>query len=322
MDRFTGMRLFTRVVESESFSEAARQLGLAPSSVSRRINALEDELGVRLLNRTTRRLSSTEAGLIYYQRAVRILADAEEAKLAVSRLEATPKGRLRISTPISFGRLHIAAALPSFHARYPLVQIDLSASDSIVDLVAEGFDLAVRMGALRDSSLIARKLAPNRRVICGSPTYLERAGVPETPDELVHHNCLTFEYQARGKVWQLKGRDGTKKVPVSGSLHTNNGEILLAAVLGGLGLAMLPTWHAGKEIQRGALQAVLTAYEVGPTSNIYAVYPHNRHLAPKVRAFVDFLVQRFASEPYWEVPVGADRGRHRTSRSSAGASIE
>ncbi len=314
MDTLTGMRLFTRVVEAESFSEAARQLGLAPSSVSRQINALEDELGVRLLNRTTRRLSSTEAGLLYYERAVRILADAEEAKLAVSQLEATPKGTLRISAPISFGRLHIAAALPSFHARYPFVHIDLSASDSIVDLVAEGFDLGVRMGELEDSSLIARKLAPNRRVICGSPWYFERAKIPENPDDLAEHNCLTFAYHARSNVWQLKGPEGTKKVQVSGSLHTNNGEILLAAVLGGLGLAMLPTWHAGKDIQRGALEAVLTDYEVGPTSNIYAVYPHNRHLAPKVRAFVDFLAQRFGPGPYWEMPVEPERRRHRTSR--------
>lgn len=233
METLAAMRLFTRVMETESFSEAARQLGLAPSSVSRQIGGLEDELGVRLLNRTTRKLSATEAGLIYYQRVVGILDDAEAARYAVSDLEATPKGTLRVTVPISFGRFHVATALPEFFARYPSVQVDMSASDNIVDLIAEGFDLAIRTGNLKDSNLIARRLAPVRLVICASPSYLERNGVPQSPADLADHNCMTFEYHASGKFWRFDGPGGAVKIQLSGNLHTDNGEILHAAGAGG-----------------------------------------------------------------------------------------
>ncbi len=303
MDTLMAMRLFTRVMETESFSEAARQLGLAPSSVSRRIGVLEDELGVRLLNRTTRRLSATEAGLIYDERCVGILDDAEAARYAVSDLEATPKGTLRVTVPISFGRFHVATALPEFFARYPSVQVDMSASDNIVDLIAEGFDLAIRTGDFEDSNLIARRLAPAHRVICASPSYLERNGVPQSPADLADHDCVTFEYHSSGKIWRFEGPEGAVKVQVSGTLHTNNGEILHAAALGGVGFALLPTWQAGSDIQAGALKPVLGDYRIDPSNSIYALYPHNRHLAPKVRAFVDFLGGRFGPEPYWDARV-------------------
>ena len=308
METLAAIRLFTRVMETESFSEAVRQLGLAPSSVSRQIGGLEDELGVRLLNRTTRKLSATEAGLIYYQRVVGILDDAEAARYAVSDLEATPKGTLRVTVPISFGRFHVATALSEFFARYPSVQVDMSASDNIVDLIAEGFDLAIRTGNLKDSNLIARRLAPVRLVICASPSYLERNGVPQSPADLADHNCMTFEYHASGKFWRFDGPGGAVKIQLSGNLHTDNGEILHAAVLGGAGLALLPIWQSGSDIQAGRLKTVLDDFRVGPSGGIYALYPHNRHLAPKVRAFVDFLAARFGPEPYWDARGAGAKG--------------
>jgi len=190
------MGLFVEVVAAGSFSEAGRRRGLAASSVTRSINALEDQLGVRLLNRSTRKLSLTEAGRLYHERSRRIIAEVEDARLSVSQLEAAPRGTLRMNVPVAFGRLHVAPALPTFLARYPGLQVDLSMTDGFIDLVEEGVDLAVRIGELEDSSLIARRLAPNRRVICASPDYLRQAGVPRVPEDLRTHNCLIYKRQA------------------------------------------------------------------------------------------------------------------------------
>jgi len=304
MDSFTGLQLFTRTVEAGSFSAAGRELGLVPSSVSRQIGALEDALGARLLHRTTRRLSLTEAGRLYYERAVRILADIEEANLAVTNLESAPRGTLRINAPIAFGTLHVAPAIPEFLARYPGVQVDLTLTDNFVDLVAEGADVAVRVGELTDSSLIARRLAPNRRIICASPAYLERYGRPSRPEDLRRHNCLIYTRSQRNVVWNLGAPDGrVTEARVSGSYQTNNTQAVHAAVIGGLGLALLSTWLVGRDLQAGKLVGVLTDYLVSPNAldtAIHAVYPHSRHLSPKVRAFVDFMVERFGPRPYWE----------------------
>jgi len=304
METLTGMRLFARVVEAGSFSEAGRRLGLAPSSISRQISTLEDTLGARLMNRTTRKLNLTEAGQLYYQHVSRILADIEEANLAISQLERAPRGTLRLNVPVVFGRLHIAPALPAFLARYPEVTIDLTMTDNFVDLVEEGADLAIRIADLKDSSLIARKLAPSRRVICASPAYFERWGMPEKPEDLTRHNCLTYKFTPGSRqVWRLKGPDRVCEVKVSGNLQSNNAEALYAAAREGLGLCMLATWNVGEDIRRGALRTIFPEFEVSPTDldiSVYAVYPQNRHLSAKVRAFVDFLVERFRSPVYWE----------------------
>jgi DNA-binding transcriptional LysR family regulator len=303
METFAGMRMFTEVVDSGSFSAAGRRLGLAASSVARAIGALENQLGVRLLNRTTRKLGLTEAGRLYHERSRRILAEVEEARLSVSQLEAAPRGTLRLNVPVVFGRLHIAPALPDFLALHPALRVDLAVTDAFVDLVEEGVDLAIRIGELEDSSLIARRLAPNRRVLCASPAYLERHGIPISPDDLSEHNCLMYKQQNRS-VWRLRDDARIHEIRVSGSLLANNADVLHTAALGGVGLTILPIWLVGRDIQRGALKIVLADYQVSPgalDTNIYAVFPHSRHLSAKVRAFIDFMRERIGPHPYWEV---------------------
>lgn len=304
MDPLNSMDLFVDVVAAGSFSEAGRRRGLAASSVTRSINALEDELGVRLLNRTTRRLSLTEAGRLYHERSRRIIADVEDARLSVTQLEAAPRGTLRMNIPVAFGRLHVAPGLPEFLDRYPEVQIDLDMTDAFVDLVEEGVDLAIRIGELQDSSLIARRLAPNNRVICASPDYLHRAGGPATPDDLRSHNCLIYKRQPSRAVWRLRNAEGTVEIEVRGSLRTNNTDTLHTAALAGLGLTVLPSWMVGPDIHRGALENIFPHYQVSPAAldtSIYAVFSYNRHLSPKVRAMVDFLAERFRQCREWEV---------------------
>lgn len=298
---FAAMRVFVKVVETGSFSEAARQTGQTPSWVSRQIGILEDQLGVRLLNRTTRRLNATEAGLLYYRRARDIVADFDDANLAVSQHEGAPRGTLRLNVPSNFGRLHIAPALGEFIRAYPEIGIDLSMTETVVDLIEDGADMAVRIGKLPDSSLIARKLATQRRIICASPAYLDMHGVPQTPQDLKNHNCLTLKSLSGSMSWRLRGANGAVDIDVSGNLHADTGGALLSAALGGLGIVRPPTWLAGAEIQAGRLVRILPDHEVLPTDiPIQAVYPHNRHLSPKVRAFVDFLLRRFGPVPYWE----------------------
>lgn len=304
METLAGMRLFGEVVDSSSFSAAGRQLGMAPSSVARAVSALEDELGVRLLNRSTRKLSLTEAGRLYHEHSRRILADVEEARLSVTALEAAPRGMLRLNVPVSFGRVHVAPALPAFLSTYPAIRIDLEMTDAFVDLVEEGVDLAIRIGELQDSNLVARRLAPNRRVICASPGYLERAGVPQAPEDLSQHDCLIYKRHQNRAVWRLRAAGQIHEIEVSGSLQANNADALHAVALGGLGLAILPCWLVGPDIQQGALEIVLPGYQVSPAAldtHIFAVFPHSRHLSPKVRALVDFLVTRFGPKPPWEV---------------------
>ena len=304
MDTIAGMRLFTEVVDGGSFSAAAREMGMAPSSVARGIGALEDDLGVRLLNRTTRKLSLTEAGRLFHERSKRILVEIDDARLSVSQLEAAPRGTLRLSVPVAFGRLHVAPTLPEFLACYPAVAIDLCLTDAFVDLVEEGVDLAIRIGELQDSSLIARRLARNTRVICGSPAYFERAGRPSAPQQLGDHNCLVYKRQSNRATWRLRDREQTYEVEVRGSLWANNADALHTAALAGLGLAILPTWMVGEDLRRGALEVAFADYQVSPgalDTSIYAVFPYARHLSPKVRALVDFLVRRFTPRPSWEI---------------------
>ena len=332
MDTLIGMRLFEQVVRGESFSEAGRQLGLAPSSVSRQINALEDGLGVRLFNRSTRNLKLTEAGQLYHERVARILADIDEANRAVVELEAEPRGTLRVNAPLVFGRVHVAPLIPDFLARYPEVQMDFTTTDQVIDLVEEGADVAIRIGELKDSSLVARKLAPLRRVICGSPTYLAAHGTPERPEDLTGHNCLTFRFHAASSLWRpgsdlwrMKGAEGVVEVAVSGRLRANGVDVLLDAARAGLGLVLMPIWMVGDDIRGGRLRPVLSQYRVSPTTidaAIYAVFPASRHLSPKVRVFIDYLAERFRDIPYLtdEVPV-PPRARSRGRKTAAGIDL-
>lgn len=302
MENLSAMIVFARVVEARGFSAAARQLGVSKSTVSKHISRLEDRLGARLLNRTTRRLSPTEVGLAFYERCARIAAEVEEAEAAVTRLHASPRGTLKVNAPMSFALTHIAPALTGFLQAHPELTVEMSLSDRFVDLIEEGFDLAIRVADLPDSSLIARRLAPNRRVVCASPAYFERHGAPAAPGGLGAHNCLIYTYPTAHRTWRFL-RDGVEHVErVSGNFHANNGDVLLTAALDGLGIAVLPTFIAGEDLKAGRLRTVLPDYQL-PETSVYAVYPHNRHLSAKVRAFVDFLSDRFGPTPYWEADI-------------------
>ncbi len=307
MDRLAAIEAFVRVAESGSFSKAAERLHSSKSAVSRQVSALEAELGARLIHRTTRALTLTEAGRSYFEQAGRILADLAEANASVGQLQAAPRGRLRVSAPMSFGFLHLAPAVPDFLARHPDVELDLMMNDRFVDLVDEGFDMAVRIGALADSSLVARKLAPMRRAVCAAPGYLATHGTPASPDELKAHECLCYSNVGMAQEWRFVRPDGrTWSVEVRGRLHANNGDALRAAALRGFGLAVLPSFLVGRDFQSGALVPVLEQF-LAQDSAVYAVYPHARHLSPKVRAFVDFLAERFGPDPYWDRSETADR---------------
>ncbi len=299
MDRLDDMLAFIKVVDTRSFTAAAERLNLSKSVVSRRIAELENRLGARLLNRTTRKLSLTEVGQAYYERCSRILTDLEEAEQAVADLHAAPRGRLRVNAPVSFGMQHLAPAIAEFLARYTSIEIEMDLNDRYVDLIDEGYDLAVRIGRLRDSSLIAKRLAPARRVVCASPAYLEQHGTPATPEELINHNCLIYTNVPAAEQWQFRVGEEMRTVRVSGSLRANNGDLLHAAAVAGVGIVVLPTFMVGQALSSGALKTLLLDCYTSE-SNVYAVYPQNRHLSPKVRAFVDFLADRFGPRPYWD----------------------
>ena len=301
MDRLAAIEAFVRVAETQSFSDAARLLGTSKSAVSRAVSGLEATLGARLLHRTTRALTLTEVGRGYLERANRILADLAEADSAVSQLQSAPRGRLRVNAPMSFGFLHLAPLLPALLARYPELAVDITMNDRFVDLVDEGFDVAVRIGTLADSSLISRRLAPIRRVLCATPGYLAAHGVPVLPDDLRAHQCLCNSNLPAGREWRFTAPDGRSlPVEVSGRLSANNGDALRVAALAGLGLVNLPSFIVGGDLQAGTLVSVLAPF-IRQDLALHAVYPHARHLSPKVRAFVDFLAESFGPSPYWDL---------------------
>ena len=293
MDILNGMAAFAAVVDAGSFTAAAKDLGQSKSSISKQISKLEDRLGARLLNRTTRKLSLTDVGRDYYERCRRIVEEAEEAELAVTTMQECPRGLLRVSLPHSFGARYIAPILPDFMKRYPDISVEVHMSDQTVDLVDMGIDVAVRAGNLRDSSLIARKLAEIRIMIAATPAYWDQHGRPEHPRDLSRHNCFTYAYSQSPKNWYFQDKTGGEMwVPVDGNLHGNSGEITLAALLAGLGVAALPTFFCPDGLENGDLESVLEDY-CRPPAGLYAVYPHSRHLSTKVRVFVDFLVEHF-----------------------------
>lgn len=292
MDRFQAMRVFSQVVESGSFAKAAARLNLSTSAASRHVAELEAHLDTRLLQRTTRRISLTESGRGFYEHCVQILAELDDAERDASQASATPRGTVRLTTSINFGMRHVTPAIVGFLARYPQVKFDVSLSDRVVDLVEEGFDLAIRIGAAGPDTLVARKLGETRLVPCASPAYLAKHGAPGMPEDLKHHNCLTYEYALRDE-WVFVDAAGVEcKVRVSGSLNSNNGDLLAEAAAQGLGVVCEPTFIVGPEIRAGRLVPILQEF-AAPRSPIYAVYTSRKHLSARVRLFVDFLGERF-----------------------------
>lgn len=281
MDRLTSMSVFVKVVAHHNFAVAARELGLSRAGVSKHVFALEEALGARLLNRTTRRLSLTEVGAIVYERYARILEEIEEVERSAGALQTNPTGVLRITAPVSFGIPHLAPALVDYMARYPDVSIDLGLNDRTVDLIDEGFDIAVRIGHLADSTLIARRIAPIRFALCAAPAYLERHGVPQQPSDLARHNCLEFSYRQTGGEWHFTGPDGTKQsVRVSGRLKVNNPQVLHSAALNGDGIEFDPTFIVGEDIAAGRLVLLLPEYTPLET-DLSVVYPPGRNSQPR-----------------------------------------
>jgi len=302
------MVAFTKAVGAGSLSGAARELGISTAVVSRKIAALEAHLGVRLLNRTTRRIALTDEGARYHEACVRILAEIEEANAEAAARRIEPQGILKVALPASFGHKHIAPLIPIFAARYPAVQLALSLSDRAINVIDEGFDLAIRIAELQDSSLAARKLAPNRRVVCASPGYLRKHGRPGSPADLARHNCLTTtEFHM---AWDYKDPEGNPgSVRVSGRYACDNWEVLRDWAIAGLGVALKSTWDVRRDLESGSLVPLLPGYTFGSDVAIYAVYPHRRYLPAKTRVFIDFLAESFGPEPYWDQPPRKDEGR-------------
>ncbi len=288
MDLIDGMRAFSQVVASGSFTKAAERLGVSKKLVSKYVGQLEDRLGTRLLNRTTRSISLTEAGSIYHGRCVQLLDDLDEMEQTLHSNTAVPKGKLFISAPVTFGEMYLTEQLILFTEKYPEVTVDLRLNDRTVSLVDEGFDIALRIGRLENSSLIARKLAPSHMVLCASPDYLERFGMPEHPDELKDHRCIIDSNFRSGASWPFLVNGEETNKSVTGRITVNSARAALDFALKGGGITYSPTFVAGEEIVRGNLVAVLGDY-ISYDTNIYAVYNNNRNLAPKVRVFVDFL---------------------------------
>ena len=300
MDRFENMNAFVRVVEAGSISGAADRMDVAKSVVSRRLKELEEHLGVELFHRTTRQMNLTDSGRAFYQQSVRILADVLEVEHATSQFHGMLKGNLKVAVPLSFGLMHLGTAISTFLQTHPDIEFDLDFNDRQVDLLAEGFDLAIRIASLSDSSLIARRLASIRAVMCASPIYLERMGTPRLPAELIQHRCLVYNLISHNDNWNIYGAAGelikTRIIPY---LKASNGEFLRDAAVEGLGIILMPTFIVYQEIERGALIPILTEYRYTQLA-AYAIYPPTRHLSQRVRAFVDFLSQRFEGIPYWD----------------------
>lgn len=293
------MAVFARVVEAGSFSEAARRMGSSRSAVSKAVAKLEKSLGAHLLNRTTRYLSLTEIGAAVAEHCSRILDEATEAEKLVGSLNSEARGVLRVSASVAFGTLHVAPALARFLPRHPELKMELSITDRWVDLAEEGYDVAIYVTGDPQPNMVARPLAPVRRKLCATPEYFRRKGIPQTPADLVEHNCLDYTRSGEPGRWRFTGPEGEIVVPVNGPLHVDDDEALSQAVLGGLGVGLLPTFIIGKELQNGNLQAVLSEY-IPVERHVYAMYLPTRHLPSKVRVFIDFMVAHIGAEPYWD----------------------
>tara|TARA_Y100000815_G_scaffold267609_1_gene287366 strand:- start:256 stop:1134 length:879 start_codon:yes stop_codon:yes gene_type:complete len=284
------MEVFARVVASGSLSSAGRELGLSPAGVSKRLRRLEETLGTRLLQRTTRQISLTETGQAYFERIGPLITGIEEAENFVTRRSDTVRGTLKVSAPTSFGRMHVAPHINDFMRQYPDLAINLQLSDAFVDIVGEGFDLSIRIGELTDSSLVGRKLAPVRRVLCAAPSYIESRDMPQTLADLAAHLCLPPH---NNDTWKLEGPEGPITYRPDGPLKTNSSEVIREAVIGGAGIALRSTWDIGPELEAGKLVQVLPDYEGSRNIGIYALYASRQFLPAKIRVFIDFLVELY-----------------------------
>lgn len=298
MRNVSDMEVFVRAVLRGSLSAAGRELNLTPAAVSYRVAKLEDSLGTRLLHRTTRRLQLTEDGAEYFRNAEHIVAEMEKAEAAISRRNEVPQGTLKVTAPASFGRQHIAPIMPKFLRRYPDVRLNLVMTDEMIDLLGEGVDLAIRISELKDSGFIARKLAPDHRVVCASPDYIERYGEPRQPSDLADHNCIVLSQQP---YWMFEGPNGPERVKVAGNFQTNNGEVIREAAIAGVGIALKATWDVAGAIKAGRLRVLLNDYPISSKTSIWALYPSRRNVPAKVTAYISFLKEHFSSQPYWDL---------------------
>lgn len=294
MTAISDLEIFARVARTANMSAAGREMGLSPAVVSKRISLLEERLGARLFQRTTRHLTLTETGEGYFKRVVDILSLIEEAEDFVSRRNTRPRGILKVTAPTAFSRLHIAPHLPQFLSRYADIELEMHLTDNFVDIIRDGFDVAIRIGELRDSSLVARKLAPDTRVICASPKYLAEAGEPKSLADLEKHNCLLAGAQ---DLWRLEGPEGQVQARVRGNIRSNSGEFVRNALLSGLGLALRSTWDIGAELESGELQVVMPKYRGSSAVGIFAVYPCREFMPNKVNVFIEFLNEVYAAHP-------------------------
>ncbi len=311
LDQVTGMRIFVRVAAAGSLAATGRALSLSQTMVTKHVDAIEARLGVRLLHRSTRRLTLTEAGRGYLQACQRILLDIDEAEQAAGAGQAEPRGVLRMNVPVSFGTVQIAPLLGEFRTENPLVELDIGLDDRVVDLVEEGWDLAVRIGILDDSTLTSRRLAPCRTVVCASPAYLEAHGTPRTTGDLGGHNCLGYTLSDRlgADRWTF-GTNGSVTAPISGSLRANNGDALRAAALAGLGVIYQPTFLVADDLHAGRLVALPLDHPPTEAAQIHAVFRPDRRMPLKSRAMIEFLAGRFGDQPPWDHRCAYSAGSH------------
>lgn len=298
MDMLTQINVFAAVVNKGSFVAAAEQLGMSRPMASKHLARLEYDLGIRLLNRTTRRVALTEEGRAFYDRCKDILENIDEAVREAGESQLTPRGLLRVNAPLSFGYMHLARGVAEYQKKYPEVTVELQLNDRQIDMVEEGFDLSIRIGSLSDSSLVARKLGESRLILCAAPKYLAEHGVPETPEDLAEHNCLRYTYLEHGDLWRFTRNGQVTSVQVGGKLDANNGDALVQAALMGAGIVMQPCYLVGERLKDGSLTRLLPAYDAD-ILGIYAIYPENRRLPQKTRTFIDFLANYFGPLPYW-----------------------
>lgn len=291
------LKLFLRIAATHNISAAGAELGLSAAVASTHVNKLEQELGVRLIHRTTRKVSLTEEGHAFLHHAEDVLSSVEAAKASVGAGSSSPTGTLRIAAPASFGRMHLLPALQRFMHNYPKLNIDLKLSDTIVDIVEGGFDIAIRNSELKDSSLIARKLAKDKRVVCASPKYINENGCPMFPQDLKRHNCITLMGLDS---WRFQHGKSIVNIKVSGNFRTDNGEAIRDACTNGIGITINSTWSAYQQLLDGELIELLADFPLESNTAIWAVYPSSRQLAPKVRTFIDFISEYFGDSPYWD----------------------
>ncbi|MES2163270.1 MAG: LysR family transcriptional regulator [Pseudomonadota bacterium] len=300
MDRLRALEVFVEVVRREGFARAADALDTSPANVTRYISDLEAHLQTRLLNRSSRKMSLTASGEALFERAKSILDDVAEAEAIVSSATMQPRGVLRINAPLSFGVLHLAPLWARFMQKYPDVQLDVALIDRVVDIVEEGYDMAIRISRAGSASHVARKLATSHNILCAAPAYIQQRGMPMQPAELLQHSCIGYSYAATADEWQMldaHGQPHAVKVPCV--MHTNNGDTARGAALGGLGVIWQPSFLVGADLRAGRLVRVLPDYHM-PDIDVLAVYPSRRHLSAKVRVMIDFLVDEFADTPPWD----------------------